>query len=78
MNYRSELRGFALDRATRLIEAKALVAEPFELAEKIVELPLHPEKDIDSHLQTLFPLIRQANDVELIGNLILTLEAGQG
>lgn len=77
MNYKAELRGFGLDRALRLAEAnkeKLSTEEIFKRAEEIVDYLYIPEKDIDSHLKTLLPLIGQTGDVDTIEKLILTLE----
>jgi len=75
MNYKAELRGFALDRAIRMAEvAKALPTDVFAEAEKIVEYLYIEEKDIKSLLETVVPLIVQSGDLERIGDLILQLQ----
>lgn len=77
MNYKAELCGFALDRAIKAAEisgTKPDLARLLQDADTIVDYLYIAEKDIDSHLQTLLPLIRNSGDVEKMGNLILTLE----
>jgi hypothetical protein len=78
LNYKSELRGFALDRALRVLEVtKPLVATSEDVlaqADKIVEYLYIPDKDIKSHLDTLLPLIVQTRDLDRIDALILDLQ----
>ncbi len=76
MNYKAELRGFALDRATKILESNGghTAADVFALADQITDYLYIPEKDIDAHLQTLFPLVRESGDVVKIGNIILAFE----
>ncbi len=77
MNYKSELRGFALDRAIRIAEVaqnKEYTDNIFANANAIVDYIYIPEKDIKSHLDTLMPLIVQSGDIERIDALILDLQ----
>ncbi len=75
MNYKAELRGFALDRATRLAEiAKELPACIFAEADKIVEYLYIAEKDIKGLLEAALPLIVQSGDIDKISGLILELQ----
>lgn len=75
MNYKAELRGFALDRAIRLSEINNnLPDDIFAEADKIVNYLYIEEKDIKSHLETLLPLIVRANDLEKLEDLILQLQ----
>lgn len=75
MNYKAELRGFALDRAIRMAEvAQELPVDIFADAEKIVEYLYIAEKDIKSHLETIVPMIAQAGDIERLTDLILQLQ----
>ena len=74
-NYKAELRGFALDRAIRAAEInKALPADIFAEADKIVDYLYIQDKDIESHLQALLPMIMQSGSVEKLSELILHLE----
>ena len=77
MNYRAELRAHGFDRALKFNadNKSGLTFEQIvELAEEIGDYLYIPEKDIDSHLKTLLPLIVQANDLEKTDNLILELQ----
>ncbi len=77
MNYKAELRGFALDRAIKAAELTGVAVRLSDLksdADEIVDYLYIPEKDIDSHLQTLMPLIAKANDIEKLRDLILQLQ----
>lgn len=73
MNYKAELRGFSLDRASKLKEMDHGI-DVFEMSDKIVEYLYIPEKDIDSHLQTLLPLLRESGNTNKLDALILALE----
>lgn len=77
MNYKAELRGFALDRAVRIAEVYGVQMDSgtvFEQADKIVEYLYIPEKDIKSLLDAVVPLIVQSGDLEKISGLILELQ----
>lgn len=77
MNYKAELRGFALDRAIRIAEVYGVspaASTVFDEADKIVDYLYIPEKDIKSHLETLIPLIAKHGDVAKIDDLILSLQ----
>lgn len=77
MNYKAELRGFALDRAVRIKELPTQdnpSIDVFELANKIVDYLYIPDKDIKSLLDTLLPLIVQARDLDKLDSLILELQ----
>tara|TARA_R110000868_G_C10566430_1_gene737361 strand:- start:226 stop:507 length:282 start_codon:yes stop_codon:yes gene_type:complete len=77
MNYKAELRGFALDRAIRIAElgkVHQMVSDIERMANEIVNYLYIPEKDIKSHLDTLLPLIVQSGDIDKIDTLILELQ----
>ncbi len=83
MNYKAELRGFALDRAIRIAEvAKAVPGDLFAEAEKIADYLYVAEKDLVSHLDTLFPLIKNtteaAETIDKLINLIIPLIRNTG
>lgn len=77
MNYKAELRGFCVDRATKILEGGA---DPFSIddvlkaAEQLVDYLYIPEKDIKALLETVIPLIIQSDDMEKLDNLILELQ----
>ena len=81
MNYKAELRGFALDRAIRTAEINKSVlghtsdlADIIKQADEIVEYLYIPEKDIKGMLETVVPMIAQSGDLERIADLILQLQ----
>lgn len=77
MNYRAELKGYCFDRALKFNADNSKnmpIDSVLELADRLAEYFYIPEKDIDSHLQTLMPLIVRSNDLEKIDNLILQLQ----
>lgn len=77
MNYKAELRGFALDRAIRIAELSddaVNYAGIVNTAEDIVEYLYIPDKDIKSHLETIVPLIIKGGDIEKLDGLILELQ----
>lgn len=75
MNYKAELRGFALDRAIRMKEVGAATCESIiEQADKIVDYIYIADKDIKSHIDTLVPLIVQSGDIEKLDTFILELQ----
>lgn len=76
MNYKAELRGFALDRAIKIAEVSndpKFADNVFENADKIVDYLYILDKDIKSHIETFIPLIIQSGDVNRIKALILDL-----
>jgi hypothetical protein len=77
MNYKAELRGFALDRALRIAEINKNCSGLDDLisaADTIVEYIYISDKDIDSHLSTVIPLIVASNNIDRIEALILELQ----
>lgn len=77
MNYRAELKGFSFDRAVRASEVshqKKDLKELMEDAEILANFFYIPDKDIDSHISTLIPLITRSGDIKKIDNFILGLE----
>ena len=74
-NYKAELKGFCLDRAIRMAEvAKELPKDIFAEADKLVEYLYIEDKDIESHIQALLPMIMRSGSVEKLDELILHLE----
>lgn len=83
MNYKAELRGFALQNAIKIVEvagygalglADQMPDDIFKAAEKIVDYLYILEKDIKSHIDTLIPLIVQSGDIEKMDQFILELQ----
>jgi len=78
MNYKAELRGFAVDRSLRLAEIAGDKNINFDsikvTAEKIVDYLYIPEKDIQSHLESVMPLIRKCGEADKITALIAELQ----
>lgn len=77
MNYKAQLRGFAFDRAKDIAKNNNEIVTLEQLkkaSEEIVEYLYIPEKDIESHLETLMPLICKAGDLERLDTLILQLQ----
>jgi|TARA_B110000503_G_scaffold6629_1_gene9065 hypothetical protein len=75
MNYKSELRGFALDRAIKLNEGqnKDLAAIRTD-ADSIVDYLYIAEKDIESHVKTLVDLIGQGREMDKLKAFIVELQ----
>ena len=75
MNYKSELRGFALDRAIKLNEGQNRQLAAIQAdADAIVEFLYMPEKDIESHVKTLVDLIAGGKEVDKLKAFILELQ----
>lgn len=88
MNYKAELRGFALDRATRVLEIAAkgegvidrlkgedvTIEAAIGAADKIVDYLYIPEKDIQELVDTLVPLLVQSGDIDKLDTFILELQ----
>lgn len=75
MNYKAELRGFALDRAIRIAEInKGFAEDVYATADKIVDYLYIPDKDIKGLLDVAIPLIAQSGDIDKISTMILELQ----
>lgn len=79
--YKSELKGFALDRALKLIDANkekssvvATIDEVLALADKIVDYIYILDKDIRDQVEYTVAMIAKAGNLEKIDNLILHLQ----
>ena len=77
MNYKAELRGFALDRVIKIEELSKNSTSYFDILQKadsIVDYLYIPEKDIQSHLNSLIPLIQKSGELGKLEDLILELQ----
>ena len=75
MNYKSELRGFALDRAIKMLEGQSKsMVEIQDTADAIVEYLYIGEKDIESHVKTLVDLIGQGREIDKLKAFIVELQ----
>lgn len=75
MNYKAELRGFALDRATQIAKLSdgATFKDVKKMADEIVEYLYLPEKDLKSHIESISKLIQETGDFEIVETLLLEL-----
>jgi len=75
MNYKAELRGFALDRAIKLNEGQNRQLTAIQAdADAIVEYLYIAEKDIESHVKTLIDLIVEGKETDKLKAFILELQ----
>lgn len=80
MNYKSQLKGWAVDRVIELYKAEGkLVGRPLDVlmkdADVLADYCYIPVKDLESHAEDLFELVRNAPEGEdRIDALLATLE----
>jgi hypothetical protein len=77
MNYKAELRGFALDRATEVAkfgDKDKSIKEIMADADELVDYLYIPDKDLESHIQSISKLIQESGNVEIVKKLLLELQ----